>query len=250
MSEVGYCTLDDLRRALREAGLPGDAEQDPQIAVDAITAETEPLQRSLKRHFYEPTGIDEASEVTIPTEPKTRDDEESIPTGGVSLSGEPTTPKTWQGSYTRIQLGRNYAKQINKLLVQGADGSYTDWVTSDEYSGGQWPDAIGEDYFLRVNNGGVSQLYIDSQNFLDEDGEPIVDSFANVVYVDFDYGHEGIPQAVRRAVALRAGAELVEEAVIEIPQNATVYNIETKAEKMREKADELLAEYGGKYADD
>ena len=250
MSEVGYCTLEDVRRALREAGLPGDVQQDKRIAVDAIVAETEPLQRSLKRHFYEPNGIDEATEVDIPTGPKTRDDEESIPTGGAHIVGEPVTPKTWQGPYTRIQLGRNYAEQINELLVQGEDGTYTDWVASDEYTGGQWPDAVGEDYFLRINNGGVSHLYLDSQNFLDEDGEPIVDSFANVVYVEFDYGHEGIPQAVRRAVALHAGAELVEEAVIEIPSNATVYNIETKAEKMREKADELLEEYGGKYADD
>ena len=250
MSEVGYCTLEDVRRALREAGLPGDVQQDKRIAVDAIVAETEPLQRSLKRHFYEPNGIDEATEVDIPTEPKTRDDEESIPTGGAHIVGEPVTPKTWQGPYTRIELGRNYAEQINELLVQGEDGTYTDWVASDEYAGGQWPDAVGEDYFLRINNGGVSHLYLDSQNFLDEDGKPIVDSFANVVYVEFDYGHEGIPQAVRRAVALRAGAELVEEAVIEIPSNATVYNIETKAEKMREKADELLEEYGGKYSDE
>ena len=250
MSEVGYCTLEDVRRALREAGLPGDVQQDKRIAVDAIVAETEPLQRSLKRHFYEPNGIDEATEVDIPTGPKTRDDEESIPTGGAHIVGEPVTPKTWQGPYTRIQLGRNYAEQINELLVQGEDGTYTDWVASNEYTGGQWPDAVGEDYFLRINNGGVSHLYLDSRNFLNEDGEPIVDSFANVVYVEFDYGHEGIPQAVRRAVALHAGAELVEEAVIEIPSNATVYNIETKAEKMREKADELLEEYGGKYTDD
>ena len=250
MSEVGYCTLEDVRRALREAGLPGDVQQDKRIAVDAIVAETEPLQRSLKRHFYEPNGIDEATEVDIPTEPKTRDDEESIPTGGAHIVGEPVTPKTWQGPYTRIELGRNYAEQINELLVQGEDGTYTDWVASDEYAGGQWPDAVGEDYFLRINNGGVSHLYLDSQNFLDEDGEPIVDSFANVVYVGFSYGHEGIPRAVRRAVALRAGAELVEEAVIEIPSNTTLYNVETKAEKMREKADELLEEYGGKYTDD
>jgi hypothetical protein len=68
-------------------------------------------------------------------------------------------------------------------------------------------------------------------------------SLSNAVYVDIDYGHEGIPRNVRRAVALRAGAELAEEAVIEIPSNATVYNIESKAEAMRSKADELLEVY-------
>jgi len=68
--------------------------------------------------------------------------------------------------------------------------------------------------------------------------------------VTFTYGHEGIPAAVRRAVAMRAGATLVEEAVIEIPSNATVYNIETKADEMRSEADQLLEEYGGKYEGD
>ena len=54
---------------------------------------------------------------------------------------------------------------------------------------------------------------------------------------------EGVPRTVRRAVALRAGAELAEEAVIEIPSNTTLYNVETKADAMREKADELLEVY-------
>jgi len=132
VSEVGYCTLEDVRRVLREADLPGDVSQDEQIAVDAILAETEPLQRSLKRHFYEPSGIDEATAVTIATSPKTRDDEESIPTGAGHIVGEPITPKTWQGSYTRIELGRRYAESIDELLVRTPDG-YEDWVASDEY---------------------------------------------------------------------------------------------------------------------
>jgi len=249
MSEVGYCTLEDVRRVLRKADLPGDVGQDEQIAVDAILAETEPLQRSLKRHFYEPGGIDEASAVTIATEPKSRDDEESIPTGGSHIVGEPVTPKTWQGSYTRIELGRRYAESIDELLVRTPDG-YEDWVASDEYTGGMWPDALGDDYVLRINNGGVSHLYLDSEQFLDEDGEPLIDSFSNAVYVTFTYGHEGIPPAVRRAVAMRAGATLAEDAVIEIPSNATLYNVETKAEEMRSEANRLLEEYGGKYEDD
>jgi hypothetical protein len=79
----GYCTLDDLRRALQESDLPGDVSQEKRLAVDAITAQTEWLEKTLKRHWYAPTGadiLDEASEIDIPTAPKSRDDEYDIPT--------------------------------------------------------------------------------------------------------------------------------------------------------------------------
>ncbi|UHQ96469.1 hypothetical protein [Natrinema halophilum] len=247
---TGYCTLEDVRRALRKAQLPGDVSQDKQIAVDAIAAETEPLEKSLKRHWYAPTGSDilsEATDIDIPTEPKSRDDEEDIPTGGAHLVGEPATPKTWQDDYTRIELARRDAESTTELLVRDSDGGYTDWVASNDYDGGPWPGALGQDYVLRVNNGGWTHLYLDTTNFLkedaDEDDEYYLDSFSNAVYVTFDYGHEGIPRNVRRAVALRAGAELVEEAVISIPENATLYNVETKADEMRTKANELLEVY-------
>ncbi|WP_137288835.1 hypothetical protein [Natronorubrum halophilum] len=241
----GYCTLEDVRRALRKSDLPGDISQDEQIAIDAIVAETEPLEKSLKRHWHvsvDDSILDEADAIDIPTEPKTRDDEEDIPTGGASIAGEPVTPKTYQQGYTKIRLARRDAESVSQLLVATEDG-YEDWTASDDYEGGSFPDALGDDYYLRVNNGGWSELYLDTDHFLDEDGEPILDSYANAVYVFFEYGHEGIPKNVRRAVALRAGTELVEEAVIAIPENATLYNVETKANEMRTKADDLLEVY-------
>jgi len=239
----GYCTVDDVRRALREAGLPGDAEQDRGIVLDAITARTEPLEKRLDRHWYEPTGVDEDTDGLIPTAPKSRDDEESIPTGGAHVVGEPVTPKTWQGSYTRIQLHRRDVQSIDELLVRTEDGAYVDWVAGSDFTGGTWPDAAGEDYYLRINNGGVSDLYLDSTHFLDADDEPVLESFANAVYVTYTYGQDGLPQAIRRAVAFQAGADLVEDAVIEIPTNTTIYNVETKAEEMREQAEDLLEVY-------
>ena len=282
MSEVGYCTLEDVRRALREAGLPGDVQQDKQIAVDAILAETEPLEKSLSRHWFEPDGIDESTEVTIPTSPKTRDDEHDLPTHAGMVHGaserdrhryrknsdallesdprhdrhrrelrrEPkreiriATGEYHDGyhddtpAYTRITFDRRDVKSLNRLLVIGEDGSYTDWVDSEAYDGGVGLEHRGREYWVRINNGGESELYIDV-HALDDD----IASLSNAVYVDIDYGHEGIPRNVRRAVALRAGAELVEKAVVEIPQNATVYNVETKADEMRSKADDLLEVY-------
>jgi len=275
MPPVGYCTLEDVRRALRKADLPGDIQQDQQLAVDAIAAETEPLEKELRRHWYAPDGADilsEASAIEIPASPKTRDDEEDIPTRSFLTTGtddrssyyppawvdydphddtEPEydemdglAPKTVQSDYAAIGLARRDADSVSALHVRTGDGTFEDWAASADYSEGSWPPS-GEDYYLRVNNGGWSRLYIDTTNLLKEgeDNEYVLDSFANAVYLEWSYGHEGIPRNVRRAVALRAGAEFAEEAAIQIPDNANIYNVETKAERMREKADELLSVY-------
>lgn len=281
---TGYCTLEDVRRALRSASLPGDVGQDKQIAVDAVSAETEPLEKDLQQHWYALDGdsiLSEADSITIPTAPKTRDDEHDLPTHGGFVHGDSERdryryrknsdallesgprhdrrrelrrePKreiriaigeyhdgyqTDQPAYTRIQLDRRDVKAINQLLVIGEDGSYVDWADSSDYDGGVGLEHRGKDYWVRLNNGGVSELYIDVHS-LDDD----LASLSNAMYVDFDYGHEGIPPAIRRAIALRAGAEFAEEATIQIPENATIYNVETKADRMREKATELLEEY-------
>ncbi|WP_135363448.1 hypothetical protein [Halosimplex halophilum] len=279
----GYCTLADLRRALREADLPGDVSQDKRLAVDAIVAETEPLEKTWHRHWYAPSGADilnEASEVEIPTEAANRDDEHDIPRHGGLVHGDSEvephrySPNSdalleagprherrrrhdWSEpkqeiriaigeyhdghhddvpAYTRIRLERKDVKAVNTLAVINADGGYDDWA--QEKTGGVGNTHRGEDYWVRVNNGGVSELYLDV-HAMDDD----LASLSNAVYVDIDYGHKGIPRNVRRAVALRAGAEFAEEAAIQIPENATVYNVETKADRMREKADELLSVY-------
>jgi hypothetical protein len=244
---TGYCTLEDLRRALQESELPGDIQQDKQLAVDAITAQTEWLEKSLKRHWYAPTDadiLDEATEIDIPTSPKSRDDEYDIPTSSAFVvdDGGPK-PKTSQGTYAKIDLARRDAESISKLLVRTDGGSYEDWTT--EYSGGSWPDALVDDYYLRVNNGGWSRLYIDTDNLLkeNEDDEYVLDSFANAVYLTWDYGHEGIPQNVRRAVAFRAASDFVDEAAMQIPENSRIRSVESLADQFERKADELLEVY-------
>lgn len=281
MPPTGYCTLEDVRRALRKAELPGDVMQDEQIAVDAIAAETRWLEKTYLHHWYEPDGISEAEAIDIPTEPNTRDDEHDIPSSAAHVHGsderdrarsrrhsdtlletrsrrdrrkrshrnpkrrirlafgDATTldPPVDESvpAYTRITLERRNVQELNELYVVTADGTYEDWVDSDEYDGGVGKIHRGKDYWVRINNDGVSELYL-NVHAMDDD----LPSLSNAVYVDIDYGREGIPHNVRRATALRAAAELAEDAVVEIPQNATVYNVETKAEEMREKALELL----------
>ena len=241
---TGYCTVDDVRRAKQEGELTGElVSKDNEIVVDAITAQTEWLEKSLSRHWYVSTRPDEDTHELLPTGPKSRNDEEDIPTGGASIVGEPTTPKTWQGSYTRIELDRRDAQAVSELLVRTPDG-YEDWVT--EYEGGEWSDALGDDYYVRVNNGGVSQLYLDVENLYDADEEEYkLDTFSNAVYVTFDYGHEGIPDTVRKAVAMRACAKLLidDEAALGIPDNGQLVNPESKKQAMESAAEELLEVY-------
>jgi hypothetical protein len=273
----GWCTLEDVRRALRKASLPGDVGQEDQIAIDKVEAQTEPLEKVLDRYWYAESGdqiLTEASSITIPQSPATRDDEHSLPTHGGyvdgAYGGEPyratntsntafsseqtassdpkkqirvatgdlddeTTP-----TYTRIQLDRKDADTVNALHIATADGGFDDWVASNDYDGGVGFDShAGDDFYVRVNNGGVSELYIDIHSL--DDG---LFTLSNAVVVDFDYGHAGIPQNVRQGVANLAAAELVEEAVIEIPENTTLYDIETKAEELRTTAyDQYLSVY-------
>jgi len=286
MTDVGYCTLNDVRRALRKAGLPGDVKQDADIAVDAIAPQTRWLEKTLDRHFYATTGDDILDDLAtnaldIPQDTKTRNDEHDLSRWGAMVHGadergryrskansdallesDPRSTR-WRKSreepkrsiriaigdedaleppvddsvpaYTQITLERKDVQALDQLLVINSDGVYDDWVDSDDYSGGVGLQHRGEDYWVRRNSGGVSELYLDIHAMDDE-----IASLSKAVYVDFDYGREGIPRTVRRAVANRAAAELVEEAVIEIPENTTLYNIETKAEELREQARELL----------
>ncbi len=281
---TGYCTLEDLRRALRGADLPGDVKQDKQIAVDAIVSQSRWVERTYKRHWYAPSGatiLDEAEEIDVPTGPRTRTDEYDISRHGAQVHGaserdrhrahknsdalleagprherrrherrepkqeiristgpaealEPPVDESVP-AYTRIRLDRKDVDAINELHVIGEDGSYTDWVGSSDYDGGAGTEHRGEDYWGRVNNDGISELYLDVHS-LDDD----IASLSNAVYTEWDYGREGISRTARRAVALFAAAEFAEEATIQIPENATVYNVGALSDKLEAKAEKLL----------
>ncbi|MFB6237521.1 MAG: hypothetical protein ABEH81_04035 [Halopenitus sp.] len=279
---IGYCSLDDVQRALLETDSDFNTgalgESNNQTVKNAIAAQTEWLEKTLSRHWYAPNGADRDSEGSIFTSVKSRDDEHDLPrhAGLVHGASERRRHQYRQNSdalleagprherrrtdyrepkqeirlsfgdlrddtvpaYTRLRLNRKDVQAVNELSVVNANGGYDDWVVSTDYSGGVGNTNRGEDYWVRVNNGGVSELYLDV-HAMDDD----LASLANAVYVDVDYGHEGVPRNVRQAVGFRAAAYLVEKAVIEIPSNATVYNIETKADEMRESAEELLEVY-------
>lgn len=275
---TGYCTVEDVRRALRRADLPGDAAQDRDIVIDAIASRTEWLEKELSRHWYVSGGIDEDADDLVPTAPKTRDDEHDIPrTGGfvhgaserkrfryrensdALLEAGPRYERRRRDyrepkeeirlafgdryddtipAYTRITFDRRDVQALNELHVVNADGGFDDWVASSDYDGGVGNTHRGEDFWVRINNGGVSELYLDI-HAMDDD----IASLSKAVYVDIDFGHEGLPRTARRAVANYAASDLAEDAAIQIPNNATVYNVETLAEEFGRKAEELLEVY-------
>lgn len=285
---TGYCTVEDVRRALRKSGLPGDIGQDRDIAIDAIVAQTTWLEKTIERHFYVPGGIDEDTDNLIPTSANTRDDEHDIPTHagfvhgasedrhrlransdalleagprhhhrreayrhpkreiklafGDSYALVPPVDETVP-AYTRITLERKDVSAVNVLSVVNEDGAYDDWVADSSFDGGVGNANRGKDYWVRINNEGVSELYLDVHS-MDDD----IPSFSNAVYVDIDFGYEASAddpklRTLRRAVANRAASDLVEEAVTGVPENVTLYNPETKAEKLERKAEELLEVY-------
>lgn len=256
MSDLGYCTVDDVRRALRSKDLPGDAAQDTQIVVDAITSQTEWLHETTSRHWYEPTGLDEDTQGIIPTEPRTHtEDEQDVPTrayltteaerrSGSFFSpghrptssdvGDGLQPREFGGDYTRVTLFRRDVQSLTELLVRNGDGGYDDWVSNTDFVEGR-----GEDYYLHTDDSdGLTRVYLNIDT-LDVDN---IENWSTAVVATYDWGIDGITRTVRRAVAMRAAAQLLtdDEAALGIPENASMVSAESKVQAMERQAEELL----------
>ncbi len=144
---------------------------------------------------------------------------------------ENTTP-----AYTRIRLNRKDVTAVNELMVVNSEAGFDDW-TGPDYDGGVGNSFRGDDWWVRVNNRGVSELYIDVQALPDD-----IPSLSKAVYVDFDFGDDEIPMSVRRGVAHLAAAQLVidEEFQGGLPENGQLINVETKSEKWERQGYRLL----------
>lgn len=260
---TGYCTADDVRRALRKANLPGDAAQDRDIVIDAIAAQTEWLQEQTNRHWYEPNGIDEDTDGLIPTAPLTHaEDEQDIPTrsflttkedrfdnddnttilsAGTVSDGSSTpdygemdglAPQQHAGPFTRVVPTRRDVQTLTELLVLTTDG-YEDWVASSSYTEGRTGD-----YYVQSNDStGLSRIYLHTDSL-----DPDLESYATAVVATYDYGVDTLPRTVRRAVAMRAAAELVtaDDVAMGIPEDSALTSPETKVQALERQAEELL----------
>ena len=142
-------------------------------------------------------------------------------------------------AYTPIEFDRKDVSEVTELLVANADGTLDDW-TGPDYTGGIGVTNSGEDWWVRVNNRGVSQLYLDI-HALDDD----LASLSNAVYVTFSYGNDDLTMTVRRGVAHLAAAILIvdDEFQAGLPDQGGLINVETKAERWERKGLELLSEH-------
>lgn len=142
-------------------------------------------------------------------------------------------------AYTPIQLARKDVSAVNELMVVNADGGFDDW-TGPDYSGGVGNSFRGDDWWVRVNNRGVSQLYLNI-HAMDDD----LASLSKAVYVDFDYGDSELTMTVRRGVAYLAAADLVvnDEFRTALPDDGQLINVETKSDHWERRGKELLSEH-------
>lgn len=238
-SDIGYCTVDDVREALRKRELSGDLNTD--LVETTILGQTEWLQETTNRHWYEPTGLDDDSTGLISTDPLTHaNDEQDVPSSAhadpvqmqVAAARQARYPVRHAGPYTRVLLGRRDVREVTELLVRTNTGDYTDWVASDEYAEGR-----GEDYYLHVDDSnGASRLYLHTGPL------PRLSDYDNAVSVSYEYGIPGITGTVRRAIALKVASELVfdDDAQVGIPDSGQLVQLESKAQAMQRKAEELL----------
>jgi hypothetical protein len=265
----GYCTVEDVRGVFQDAEYSGAlAETNNLIVQKAIGAQTEWLEKATKKHWYVSGGLDTDKRGLAFESVKTRDDEHSLPTHGGYVDGaygsdpyratntsntvfssqqsaEPDPKKQIRldrgdleddtvPAYTRIQLERKDADALNKLSVANANGGYDDWVASNDYSGGVGFDShVGDDFYVRINSGGVSELYLNIHS-LDDD----IAYLSNAVLVDFDFGDDELPQTVRQAVAKLSAEWLVndDEFRTMIPDNGQLQGLESKAQAWKEQA--------------
>lgn len=232
----GYCTTEDVRRVLQNAEFSGALAEDANQAVkDAITAQSEWLQETTNRHWYEPGGdalvydepLDHTETLDVPSSPHA-DHTQMFHGGGPNR--QPRYPKRFGGPYTRVRLTRRDVTDVTELLVRDSSGDVTDWT--DEKDEGR-----GEDYYLQVaSDTGFTRLYLHTGAL------PRLRDYSAAVTPTYEYGIDGVSDTVRRAVAMRAAAEVVidDELQTLITDAGQLVNVETKAQQWERQAEELL----------
>lgn len=228
MSQKGYCTVEDVRRLLRERELSGALEEaGNQAVVDAIAAQSEWLQETTNRHWFEPDGVEEDDHGIVYAEPLVHDrDVQDIRTKSAFLLGEEPEPKS------SLQLARRDVRELTELLVRNADGGYDDWVDDTDYTEG-----LGADYHVLVDDAdGWSDLILDTDTLED------VTDFNRGVIASYEYGIDDLTATVRRGVAALAVLLILadDEAALGIPDNGQLVPADSKINVVREEAERLL----------
>lgn len=254
MNEVAYCEVEDVKNALQDK-MRGS---DPSVtqATAAILAQGEWLRKVTKRHWFEPEGGDDdtivndgststsdqtTGDVTLATTPFQVDGETcDIPSSPHAQPGQITShepreyPNPTRGNHSRVRLDRRDVSTLDALLVRSGD-EFEDWIADDSREEGR-----AKDYYLDVDpHTGRSAVWINTRTIAP------ARSYDGAVVATYQYGQEGIPSTIRRAVALRAGAELYapQDSNVQVPDEGNLTNPKSKADELRQDARRLLKPY-------
>lgn len=236
---VGYCSVEDVRRAIQDTNLSGPTA--PAITEAHILGETEWIQEDTNRHWFDP-GAEESD--LVGNSPLVHAEDEldvrTSPHAGSAQPfrsdntgrAEPQYPQRHAGPYTAVFPRRRDIRDLTKLLVRDSAGEYEDFVASPEYQQGR-----GGDYYVQVDDStGQARIYIHVGSL-----PPLAD-YDSAVIVSYKYGIDRIPGAVRQATASLAGAALLREdsQAAGIPDDGQLVNLDSRADELHDRGMRLL----------
>lgn len=230
----GYCTPEDVRKALQDASL--QAETGLEFVEPAIESQSKWLRQHTKRHWFDSSDVaglfDSARTVTglsldVPHGPHSKDRQLFRDEHGIHY------PTTHAGPYAKIRLPYHDVQSVDTLDVRQRGGGVEDWTATQA-------EGRGEDYYLLTESESkVSHLYIHAGTL------GVYSDYDDLLTLDLTYGTDGIPETIRRAVALRAGADLVmdDDGQVGVPDSGQLVSVQSKAEEMRTTAESLLEKF-------
>jgi len=238
--DFGYCTVEDVGNVIQHDFSSGSTDPAPEHAAAAIRGCGDWLRRETRRHWFDPQGGSTNYEVSLPTEPRPVTEQAyDIPSsphsqrGQLAAADERQYPNTRRGTYARVALSHYHFRTIDALRVR-ARREYTDWVQASDRTEGR-----SEDYYVTVDDRGRSELYVDTRSIRAQH------DYTEAIVADYSYGRERIPETIRRAVALKAAAEVVtdKDSRVRIPDAGGAVDVQTASDIFDRMADEKLAPY-------
>lgn len=229
-----YTTEERVRKVLQENDL--DAELGSEFVMAALKGQNEWLRKQTGRHWYDSSNT---SGSLFTSARSVSDDVQAIPSTPhpsnryIRDERRRDYPKTVAGPYTRVELAKRDVASLTTLEVRDSAGEVEDW-TNTKTSG------RGEAYYLQVDpEHGTSHVYLDAGEL------PALYDYTDAVVAAYDYGVDGIPDTIERAVAMRAASDLVlqDDVRTAIPDDGQLINLETRAQALRDRAEQLLGPY-------
>lgn len=237
----GYCTADDVRQALQEASLDaaGEGPLSQSIVEAAIDGQTDWIRRRTDGHWFDTAA---SSGSILPTSPRSYgEDVVDVPSTPHAQHNqllddtERRYPRQITGRYTRVTLAKRWVDSLTSLEVRDGPSEWSDWVAAADKESGR-----GNEYYLQTDpETGLSHVYLDTGSL-----GPLR-RYEDAVVATYDYGHDGIPGAIRRGQAALAGADLVmdDDVKTAMPDNGQLIAVGTKADRLIKQAMRLLGPF-------